>query len=56
MYLGGTPIPAAADALADAAKRGMKLAYVTNNASRTPNAIAAQLSRHGRARRQRPTS
>ena len=47
VYLGGSPIPGAADALADAAKRGMKLAYVTNNASRTPNAIAAQLSGMG---------
>ena len=47
VYLGGTPIPSAADALADAAKRGMKLAYVTNNASRSPNAIAAQLTGMG---------
>ena len=47
VYLGGTAIPGAADALADAAKRGMKLAYVTNNASRTPNAIAAQLTGMG---------
>ncbi len=47
VYLGGTPIAGAADALAEAAKRGMKLAYVTNNASRTPNAIAAQLSGMG---------
>ena len=47
VYLGGTPIPGAADALSDAAKRGMKLAYVTNNASRSPNAIAAQLSAMG---------
>ena len=43
MYLGGTPISGAADALAEAARRGMKRAYVTNNASRTPHAIAAQL-------------
>jgi len=43
VYLGGGPIPDAAAALADAASRGMKLAYVTNNASRTPHAIAAQL-------------
>ena len=43
VYLGGTPIPGAADALQHAAARGMKLAYVTNNASRTPHAIAAQL-------------
>lgn len=43
VYLGGRAIPGAADALADAAKRRMKLAYVTNNASRSPHAIAAQL-------------
>ncbi len=43
VYLGGTPIPGAAEALGEAARRGMKLAYVTNNASRTPHAIAAQL-------------
>ena len=47
VYLGGTPIPGAADALADAARRGMKRAYVTNNASRTPHAIAAQLTAMG---------
>jgi glycerol-1-phosphatase len=43
VYLGGTPIPGAASALDAASGRGMKLAYVTNNASRTPHAIAAQL-------------
>jgi HAD superfamily hydrolase (TIGR01450 family) len=47
VYLGGTPIPGAADAVRDAAARGMKLAYVTNNASRTPHAIAAQLTGMG---------
>jgi glycerol 3-phosphatase-2 len=47
VYLGGAPIPRAAAALADAARRGMKLAYVTNNASRTPHAIAAQLRSMG---------
>jgi glycerol-1-phosphatase len=47
VYLGGTPIPGAATALAAASGRGMKLAYVTNNASRTPHAIAAQLSAMG---------
>ena len=47
VYLGGVAIPGAADALADAAKRGMKLAYVTNNASRSPHAIAAQLTGMG---------
>ncbi len=47
VYLGGHPIAGAADALMAAAKRGMKLAYVTNNASRSPHAIAAQLSAMG---------
>jgi glycerol-1-phosphatase len=43
VYLGGTPIPGASLALAEAASHGMKRAYVTNNASRTPHAIAGQL-------------
>jgi glycerol-1-phosphatase len=47
VYVGGTPVPGAADALEDAVRRGMRLAFVTNNASRTPNAIAAQLSGMG---------
>jgi glycerol 3-phosphatase-2 len=47
VYLGGSPIAGSAGALADAAKGGMKLAFVTNNASRTPSAIAAQLSGMG---------
>src|SRR6516162_5024157 len=44
VYLGGSPIPGAPDALAKAAASGMRLAFVTNNASRTPSAIAAQLT------------
>jgi glycerol-1-phosphatase len=43
VYLGGTPIAGAAEALATAVARGMRLAFVTNNASRTPSTIAAQL-------------
>ncbi|MBO0832429.1 MAG: HAD-IIA family hydrolase [Actinobacteria bacterium] len=43
VYLGGTPIAGAAAALTAAARAGMKLAYVTNNASRTPHGIAGQL-------------
>jgi HAD superfamily hydrolase (TIGR01450 family) len=43
VYLGGTPIAGAADALAVAVGNGMRLAFVTNNALRTPSAIAAQL-------------
>jgi glycerol 3-phosphatase-2 len=44
VYLGGHPIPGAAEALEKAAASGMRLAFVTNNASRTPAAIAAQLT------------
>jgi glycerol 3-phosphatase-2 len=43
VYLGGRAIPGAADALRDARAAGMRLAFVTNNASRSPSAIAAQL-------------
>jgi HAD superfamily hydrolase (TIGR01450 family) len=44
VYIGGTPIPGAPQALQEAKKHGMRLAYVTNNASRTPAAIAALLT------------
>jgi glycerol-1-phosphatase len=44
VYLGGAPIPGAATALGEARARGMRLAFVTNNASRSPSAIAAQLA------------
>jgi glycerol-1-phosphatase len=44
VYLGGAPIPGAAEALKQAKSNGMRLAYVTNNASRTPAAIAALLT------------
>ena len=47
VYLGGSPIPGAADALAKATAAGMRLAFVTNNASRTPSAVAAQLVHWG---------
>lgn len=47
LYIGGTPIRGAAEALADAAGRGIRRAYVTNNASRSPSAIAAQLTGMG---------
>ena len=47
VYLGGAAIPGAAQALRKAAEAGMRLAYVTNNASRTPAAIAALLTSFG---------
>ena len=37
------PIPGAAEALHNAKQTGMRLAYVTNNASRTPAAVASLL-------------
>jgi glycerol-1-phosphatase len=47
VYLGGAAIPGAAQALRKAAEAGMRLAYVTNNAFRTPAAIAALLTSFG---------
>jgi glycerol-1-phosphatase len=44
VYIGGTPIPGAPEALMQAKHGGMRLAYVTNNASRTPAAVAALLA------------
>ena len=44
VYLGGTAIPSAAAALKKAVAAGQRLAFVTNNAYRTPAAIAAQLT------------
>ena len=47
VYLSGTAIPGAAEALRKADAAGMRLAYVTNNAFRTPAAIAALLTSFG---------
>jgi glycerol-1-phosphatase len=47
VYLGGTPIPGAAEALRKADAAGMRRAYVTNNAFRTPAAIAELLTSFG---------
>ena len=47
VYLGGSAVPGAADALAKAKASGMRLAFVTNNSSRTPAAIAAHLTALG---------
>jgi HAD superfamily hydrolase (TIGR01450 family) len=43
VYVGPDPIPSAAPALAMARAAGMRLAFVTNNASRDPAAVAAHL-------------
>src|SRR5260370_27165182 len=44
VYTGQGAVPGAAEALAKARMAGMRLAFVTNNASRSPSAVAAQLS------------
>jgi glycerol-1-phosphatase len=43
VYIGGAAIPGAPEALRKAKSEGAHLAYVTNNASRTPAAVAALL-------------
>ncbi|WP_043628234.1 HAD-IIA family hydrolase [Nonomuraea candida] len=47
VYLGKHAVPGAPAALEEAQRRGIRLAYVTNNASRTPAAIAAHLRELG---------
>jgi glycerol 3-phosphatase-2 len=47
VYVGPSAVPGAPEALAKAAGTGMRLAFVTNNASRTPAAIAGQLAGFG---------
>ena len=47
VYLAEEPVPGAAAALAAARQHGMRLAFVTNNASRTPAQVAALLDKVG---------
>jgi len=47
VYLGGAAIPGAPEALRKAGAAGLRLAYVTNNAFRTPAAIAELLTGFG---------
>jgi glycerol 3-phosphatase-2 len=47
VYIGGVAIPGAPEALREASQRGMRLAYVTNNAFRTPAAVADLLTGMG---------
>jgi HAD superfamily hydrolase (TIGR01450 family) len=46
-YLGHEPIPWAADSLVAARGRGLRLVFVTNNASRPPTVVADQLTSLG---------
>ncbi|MEU7693708.1 HAD-IIA family hydrolase [Microbispora hainanensis] len=47
VYLGRQAVPGAPEALVKAQDRGVRLAFVTNNASRTPGAIAQHLTNLG---------
>jgi HAD superfamily hydrolase (TIGR01450 family) len=47
VYIGGAAIPGAPEALQRAKRSGAHVAYVTNNASRTPAAVAALLDGMG---------
>ncbi|MGI5510500.1 HAD hydrolase-like protein [Streptomyces sp. CA-106131] len=47
VYAGGNAIPHAVESLGTARSGGMHLAYVTNNALRTPDAVAAHLTELG---------
>ncbi|MGW7200933.1 HAD hydrolase-like protein [Streptomyces chryseus] len=47
VYAGGVAVPHAVDALGVAREGGMHLAYVTNNALRTPDAVAEHLTELG---------
>src|SRR6201985_260483 len=47
VYLGGAAIPGAAEALRKADAAGMRLAYVTNHALRTPAALGELLTSFG---------
>jgi HAD superfamily hydrolase (TIGR01457 family) len=47
VYRGAHAVPHAAEAIEAAAERGMRAAFVTNNALRTPEAVAERLTRLG---------
>ncbi|WP_344967292.1 HAD-IIA family hydrolase [Salinactinospora qingdaonensis] len=47
VYVGTAPVPAAPEAIDKARIAGMRVAFVTNNASRTPAAVAENLMRMG---------
>jgi HAD superfamily hydrolase (TIGR01450 family) len=47
VYVGPTAVPYAAQTLEQARAAGMRLAFVTNNAARTPDAVAAHLTALG---------
>ena len=44
VYIGPDVVPGAAEALSEARAAGMRIAFVTNNAARTPQAVATHLA------------
>lgn len=47
VYIGGRAVPRAPEAIADLRRRGVGVAYVTNNASRSPGDVAQRLTALG---------
>ncbi|GAB3301294.1 HAD-IIA family hydrolase [Epidermidibacterium keratini] len=47
IYRGDEPVPYASEAVAAAREAGMQIAFVTNNASRTPQQVASQIQAVG---------
>jgi HAD superfamily hydrolase (TIGR01450 family) len=47
LYLGAEPVPYAAESVTQARRRGMRTAFVTNNASRRADVVAAHLTELG---------
>lgn len=47
VYLGAKAVVHAPESLAEARRRGLKIAFVTNNAARTPDAVATHLNELG---------
>lgn len=47
VYIGGEAVPGAAEAIAAARERDQRIAFITNNASRTPETVAAHLTELG---------
>lgn len=47
VYIGGAAVPGVADELERATSAGMRVAFITNNAARTPETVAEHLTRLG---------
>ena len=47
VYVGDAPVPHAGEAIAAARERGLRIAFITNNASRPPEKVAAKIVKAG---------